>query len=119
MATPQQMEKKRSKQIVEILAAVEGLAADIAAMKVELLRPEVVELEAPADRTGEILAAIGGAATETGSQLKRIIDVVSTVDAEMIALRSEIGIVRRMQETQNLAQVQAKPATGAKSKGKR
>ncbi len=105
MATIEQMEKKRTRQIEQVLAVVENMAAEVAAMKVELSRPEIVELEAPADRTGEIFAAIGGASAETGKQLERAIDVLAKIAGEIIIMKSEIA------ELKALVQPTKPPAT--------
>lgn len=134
MATPQQMEKKRSRQIEEILAAVKGLAADVAELKDA--SPQVIELSAEIDerpdRIGELMAANGQAFAEAAELSRRILEAVGMMAGELIALkgeitelkdslqavlilnppilegitelRTEIAFIKRMQETQNQAQ---------------
>lgn len=97
MATVEQMEKKRSRQIEQVLVGVENMAAQVAAMKVELSQPTV------ADRTGEIFAAIGGASVEAGKQLERILNVVAKIAGEVIIIKSEIATLTKLVETDRLA----------------
>ncbi len=76
MATVEQMEKKRSRQIVEILTAVHALVTivnelrtEVADLKADIGRANEVELKAEfdetIDRTDEILAAIRSTAQQT------------------------------------------------------
>lgn len=101
MATPSSVAKKAANQTRDILAAVEGLVADVAGMKAAFSQPEVVELEVneAADRTGEILAAVSAAFDDSRDQSRRIMEAVTLVATEMIALKSEVVELKTMAET--------------------
>ena len=79
MATPAIMAKKAAKQTAEILAAV------------KLLMTEVAELEAPNDRTDEILAAIGNAFGEIREQADRNLSACSMIAAEVTGLKKQVA----------------------------
>lgn len=68
MATEAQMEKRRSKQVEEILTAVNELRTEVTDLKADIGRTDEVELKAEfdetIDRTDEILAAIRSMADE-------------------------------------------------------
>lgn len=97
MATPQQMEKKRSRQIEEILTAVGALTVEVA----ELKAAQGVD-ERP-DRTGEIMAANSQAFAAAAEQSRRILEAVGMMTGELIALKAEIAELK--------APVQPAPAT--------
>ena len=81
MATPEQMEKKRTRQIGEILAAVQELAVQGSA-------PD------PPDRTGEILTAVtavGSAFGEMSERLDRTLHACGMMASEIIELKAEIA----------------------------
>ncbi len=118
MAATHRVAIKAAKQTAEILAAVEGLAVEVAEMKARLSRPETVELEVTMDRSGDILAAVNGASAEAGEQLERILDAVSTIVAEIIIIKSETVRLHKFVESDRLATVAMRepPATTRRAK---
>jgi len=85
MATPEQMEKKRTRQIGEILAAVQGLTVMVTELKAK--ESETIELTAELDeipdRTGEILAAIKTA-------VQSMADEMASMKVEIAGLKEQI-----------------------------
>lgn len=90
MATPEQMEKKRSRQILEILEAVAVQSKVTNLMVVELvaLRDKVTETP---DRTGEILATIGNSFGEIRDQQDRILNACAIMATEISELKAEVA----------------------------
>ena len=91
MATIEQMEKKRSKQIVEILTAIQalvvianGLKAEIAELKVDIGRTETI------DRTDEILAAIRSTALDVGQQTRQASIAIGSMADELVNIKAEL-----------------------------
>jgi chromosome segregation ATPase len=86
MATVEQMEKKRSRQIVEILTAVYALVTIV-----NELRTEVAELKTRTSRTDEILAAIRSTALDIGQQTRQASIAIGSMADEMVNLKTEIA----------------------------
>lgn len=76
MATQEQMEKKRSRQIEEILTAIRAP------------RTEVTET---IDRTDEILAAIRSTALDIGQQTRQASIAIGSMADELINLKAEVA----------------------------
>ena len=95
MATIEQMEKKRSRQIEEILAAVRMTTAEVAELKADIGRTEVIELKAEidetTDRTDEILAEIRSTALDIGQQTKQASIAIGSMADEIVNLKVEIA----------------------------
>lgn len=92
MATIEQMEKKRSRQIVEILEAVQtvlievvGLKAEVAGLKADIGR------DGTTDRTDEILAAIRSTALDIGQQTGQALKAIESTADEMVNIKAEIA----------------------------
>lgn len=100
------MEKKRSRQIEEILAAIGAVSADVAGLKTAIASPEVTELETMevVDRHGEILSTIVAAFAETREQLDRSMSACAAIAQEVIKLQAEVRELK----------AQFKPATKGK-----
>lgn len=98
MATIEQMEKKRSRQIVEILEAVKMLGAEVAELKTKIGEPDVIELKAEidetTDRTDEILAVIRSTASDVGQQTRQASIAIGSMADEIVNLKAEIAELR-------------------------
>ena len=86
MATVEQMEKKRSRQVIEILEAVKMMVS------------EVGELKAGIGRTDEILAAIHSTALDIGQQTKQASIAIGSMADEMVNIKAEIAELKAMLE---------------------
>lgn len=85
MATQEQMEKKRSRQVVEILEAVHALRTEVTDLKANIGRTETI------DRTGEILAAIRSTALDIGQQTRQASIAIGSMADELINLKAEVA----------------------------
>lgn len=98
MATIEQMEKKRSSQVMEILEAVKMLGAEVAELKIRIGEPDVIELKAEidetVDRTDEILAAIRSTASDVGQQTRQASIAIGSMADEIVNLKAEIAELR-------------------------
>ena len=94
MATPSAIAKRTEKRQIEILEAVKMLMAEVAELKAETGRTDVIELKAELDetidRTDEILAAIHSIVKTEIYSLKQQVAEVSSQIAE---LKEQTGLV--------------------------
>jgi hypothetical protein len=117
MATPQQMEKKRTKQIEEILTAIGELAVDVEGLKAAQGVELKAEFDETVDRTDEILTAINQALASNSNAFaeatglsRRILEATALMAGEVLVLKADIS---------ELKDALAKSPAAARSKSKR